>query len=180
MLERNSFFRVKHLLVILLFTISVSSIPLSYADRLINYQTVANVPENSLVATMSDISNYPQIFPDNIRYVKVLDNKTHLVDMNAGVDGFFFDTQAIYNQSPDGKYVIQVISGDLKGTTMTTELNKAWSFDGKAEKGTTADVNLDLKTSGFLSWMLGFVPDSSLSSALANGFDKFVEHSKTV
>ena len=180
MLERNSFFRVKHLLVILLFTISVSSIPLSYADRLINYQTVANVPENSLVATMSDISNYPQIFPDNIRYVKVLDNKTHLVDMNAGVDGFFFDTQAIYNQSPDGKYVIQVISGDLKGTTMTTELNKTWSFDGQVGKGTTADVNLDLKTSGFLSWMLGFVPDSSLSSALANGFDKFVEHSKTV
>lgn len=180
MLEHNSSLNAKHLLVILVFTISVSSIPLSYADRLINYQTVANVPESSLVTTMSDISNYPQIFPDNIRYVKVLDNKTHLVEMNAGVDGFFFDTQAIYNQKSDGQYVIQVISGDLKGTTMTTELNKTWGFDGEAEKGTIADVSLDLKTTGFLSWMLGFVPDSSLSSALANGFDKFVEHSKPI
>jgi len=180
MLEHNSFLRAKHLLVILVLIITVSGIPLSYADRLVNYQTVANVPESSLVTTMSDISNYPQIFPDNIRYVKVLDNKTHLVEMNAGVNGFFFDTQAIYNQSPDGKYVIQVISGDLKGTTMTTELNKTWGFDGEAGKGTIADVSLDLKTSGLLSWMLGFVPDSSLSSALANGFDKFVEYSKLV
>ena len=180
MLEHNSFLSAKHLLVILVFTISVSSVPLSYADRLINYQTVANVPESSLVTTMSNISNYPQIFPDNIRYVKILDSKTHLVEMNAGVDGFFFDTQAIYNQNPDGQYVIQVISGDLKGTTMTTELNKTWGFDGEIGKGTIADVSLDLKASGFLSWMLGFVPDSSLSSALANGFDKFVEHSKPV
>ena len=178
MLEHKLFLSAKHLLVILVFTISVSGIPLSYADRLINYQTVANVPESSLVTTMSDISNYPQIFPDNIRYVKVLDNTTHLVEMNAGVDGFFFDTQAIYNQNPDGQYVIHVISGDLKGTTMTTELNKTWGFDGEVEKGTKADVSLDLKTTGFLSWMLGFVPDSSLSSALASGFDKFVEYSK--
>jgi len=180
MQDHNLPIRAKYLLVILVFTISVSSIPLSYADRLINYQTVANVPENSLISTMSDVSNYPQIFPDNIKYVKVLDNKTNLVEMNAGVDGFFFDTEAVYNQNPDGTYIIQVISGDLKGTTMTTELNKTWGFDGEAGKGTIANVNLDLKTSGFLSWMLGFVPDSSISLALENGFDRFVEYTKPV
>ena len=180
MLEYNSFLRVKHILVILVLTILVSGIPLSYADRLINYQTVANVPESSLITTMSNISNYPQIFPDNIRYAKILDNKTHLVEMNAGIDGFFFDTQAIYNQNPDGEYTIQVISGDLKGTTMTTELNKTWGFDGEAGKGTIADVSLDLKTSGFLSWMISFVPDNSLSFALENGFGKFVEYAKSI
>ena len=180
MQDSNTLLRAKYLLFILVFTISVSSIPLSYADRLINYQTVANVPENSLITTMSDISNYPQIFPDNVRYVKVLDNKTNLVEMNAGVDGFFFDTEAIYNQNPDGKYVIQVISGDLKGTTMTTELTKTWGFDGEVGKGTIANVSLDLKTSGFLSFMLGFVPDNSISLALENGFDRFVEYTKSI
>ena len=168
----------KYLLVILVVTITVSSIPLSYADRLINYKTVANVPENSLISTMSNISKYPQIFPDNIRYVKILDNKTNLIEMNAGLDGFFFNTEAIYHQKPDGRYVIQVISGDLKGSTMTTDLNKTWGFDGKAGKGTIANVSLDLKTSGVLSWMIGFVPDNSLSAALENGFDRFVEYAK--
>jgi hypothetical protein len=167
-------------LVILIFIVSISCIPLSYADRLINYQTVANVPENSLISTMSDVSNYPQIFPDNIRYVKILDNKTNLVEMKAGVDGFFFDTQAIYNQSPDGKYVIQVVSGDLKGTTMITELNKTWGFNGEPGKGTIVNTSLDLKTSGFLSWMLGFIPDSSLSFALETGFDRFVQYAESI
>ncbi len=178
--DHNLSLRTKYLIVVLVFTVSVSSIPLSYADRLINYQTVADVPENSLISTMSDVSNYPQIFPDNVKYVKVLDNKTNLVEMNAGVDGFFFDTQAVYNQNPDGTYVIQVVSGDLKGTTMTTELNKTWGFGGEANRGTIANVSLDLKTSGFLSWMLGFVPDSSISLALESGFDRFVEHTKSV
>jgi hypothetical protein len=180
MQENNPSLRTKHLLIILIFTVSISSIPLSYADRLINYQTVANVPENSLISTMSNISNYPHIFPNNIKYVKILDNKTNLVEMNAGVDGFFFDTEAIYNQSPEGKYVIQVISGDLKGTTMTTQLNKTWGFNGESEKGTRANVSLDLKTSGFLSWMLGFIPDSSLSFALENGFERFVQYTESM
>lgn len=164
----------------MVFTITVSSFPLSYADRLINYQTVANVDEGSLISAMSDVSNYPQIFPDNVKYVKILDNKTNLVDMNAGVDGVFFDTQATYQQSSDGKYVVQVTSGDLKGTTMTTELNKTWGFDGEPGKGTIANVSVDLKTSGFLSWILGFVPDSSLSFALENGFGKFIDYAKAI
>lgn len=179
-ITNNPIRHTKYLLVILVFTITVSSFPLSYADRLINYHTVANVDEGSLISTMSDVSNYPQIFPDNVKYVKILDNKTNLVDMNAGVDGVFFDTQATYQQSSDGKYVVQVTSGNLKGTTMTTELNKTWGFDGEPGKGTIANVSVDLKTSGFLSWILVFVPDSSLSFALENGFSKFVEYTKAI
>ncbi|MDE1767645.1 MAG: hypothetical protein KGI27_15430, partial [Thaumarchaeota archaeon] len=91
--------------------------PLSYADRVIDVQTVANVNEQSLLAAISNVQNYPQIFPDNVKYVKILDNKTNLVDMNAGVNGVFFDTQATYQQLPNGTYTVQVVSGDLKGTT---------------------------------------------------------------
>jgi hypothetical protein len=179
-ITNNPIRNTRYFLVILVFTITVSSFPLSYADRLISYQTVANVDEGSLISAMSDVSNYPQIFPDNVKYVKILDNKTNLVDMNAGLDGVFFDTQATYQQSQDGKYVIEVTSGDLKGTTMTTELNKTWGFDGEPGQGTIANVSVDLKTSGFLSWMLGFVPDSSLSFALENGFERFVDYAKAV
>jgi hypothetical protein len=179
--DRKTLISAKYFLALFLaIIIAVSSIPLSYADRLVNYQTVANVNEAALIRTMSDVSNYPQIFPDNVRYVKILDNKTNLVEMNGGIDGVFFDTQAIYKQNPDGKYMIEVISGDLKGTTMTTELKKTWGFDGEPDKGTIADVSLNLKSSGFLSWLLNFVPDSSLSFVLENGFDRFVEYSKSV
>lgn len=156
----------------------VPSMPMSYADRMIDLQTVANVNEQSLITAITNLQNYPQIFPDNVKSVKVLDNQTNLVDMNAGINGIFFDTQAIYQQTPDGKYVVQVVSGDLNGTTMTTELNKTWGFDGQPGMGTIANISLDLKTSGFLSWMLSLVPDSSLNYALQNGFSRFVDYAQ--
>ncbi|MGI0047251.1 MAG: SRPBCC family protein [Nitrosotalea sp.] len=166
------------LLSLIAIIVLVPSIPMSYADRMIDVQTVANVNEQSLITAITSLQNYPQIFPDNIKSVKILDNQTNLVDMNAGVNGVFFDTQAVYQQTPDGKYVIQVVSGDLNGTTMTTELNKTWGFDGQPGMGTVANISLDLKTSGFLAWMLSLVPDSSLNYALQNGFSRFVDYAQ--
>lgn len=177
--QLRPFYRSRNFIFSLIaFVIIVPSMPLSYADRVIDVQTVANVNEQSLLAAISNVQNYPQIFPDNVKYVKILDNKTNLVDMNAGVNGVFFDTQATYQQLPNGTYTVQVVSGDLKGTTMTTELNKTWGFDGAPGMGTVANISLDLKTSGFLSWMLSFVPDSSLNYALQNGISKFVDYAE--
>ncbi len=172
-------FRTKNIILGLISLIVLApNIPASYADRVIDFQTVANVKEQSLITAISNIQDYPQIFPDNIKYVKILDNKTDLVDMNAGINGIYFDTRAIYHQTPDGKYIVQVVSGDLKGTTMTTEMNKTWGFSGQPEGGTKVSMVLDLQTSGFLSWMLNFVPDSSLDDALQSGFAKFVNYAQ--
>lgn len=172
-------FRSRNLLLSLIaLIVLVPNIPLSYADRMIDFQTVANVSEQSLIGAITDLQNYPQIFPDNVKSITLLDNKTNLVDMNAGINGIFFDTQAVYQQAPDGKYVVQVVSGDLNGTTITTELSKTWGFDGQPGMGTVANVSLDLKTSGFLSWMLNLVPDNSLSYALQNGFSRFVDYAQ--
>jgi len=179
MFQELNIFCPRIFLAILVLTTIISGLPLSYADREITIEKVVNVKEESLIKVISDLSKYPQIFPENIRYVKLLDNETKLVEMKAGVNGIFFDTQAICTTSVDGKYIIKVISGDLKGTTMTTKLQKTWGFDGQKNKGTKAHISLDLKTSGLLSWILGFVPDSTLTYALDTGFDKFTERAKT-
>lgn len=157
----------------------LSFVPSSYADRIITLQKVSDVSEESLLNTISNVSNYPQVFPDNVRFVKILDNNTKLVEMSAGINGMFFDTQAICTTDADGNYIVQVVSGDLKGTTMTTKLEKTWGFHGQKDGGTVANISLDVKTSGVLSWMIGFVPDGSLSDALGYGFDKFVQYIQT-
>jgi hypothetical protein len=153
-----------------------SFIPPSYADRIITIQKVSNVNESALLGALSNVSEYPQIFPDNVKYVKILDNNTKLVEMNAGINGIFFDTEAICTTDANGNYVLQVVSGDLNGTTMTTTLQPTWGFQGQKDGGTIANINLDVKTSGVLSWMLNFVPDSTVSDALNYGFDKFIEY----
>jgi hypothetical protein len=143
---------------------------------MITLQKTSDVSEESLLNTITDVSNYPQVFPDNVKFVKILDNNTRLVEMSAGINGMFFDTQAICKTDANGNYVVEVVSGDLKGTTMTTKLEKTWGFHGQKDGGTVADISLDVKTSGLLSWMIDFVPDGSLTNALGYSFDKFVQH----
>jgi ribosome-associated toxin RatA of RatAB toxin-antitoxin module len=168
------------ILFISLVVITIFSVfPSSYADRVITLQKISDVTKDSLLSTISDVSRYPQIFPDNVKSIRILDNSTKLVEMNAGINGMFFDTQATCKTDTNGNYVVEVISGDLKGTTMTTKLEKTWGFHGQKDGGTIANIVLNVKTSGFLSWMIGFVPDSSLIDALGYGFDKFVQHIKT-
>lgn len=163
-------------LFIVLAVITVFSFPSSYADRMITLHKVSDVNEVSLLNAISDVSQYPKIFPDNIKSVRILDNNTKLVDMDAGINGMFFDTQAICKTNSDGSYVVEVVSGDLRGTVMTTKLEKTWGFHGQKDGGTIANIALDMKTSGVLSWMINFVQDSSVSDALGYGFDRFVQH----
>ena len=127
---------------------------------------------------MTNPQEYNKIFPDNVRYIRVLDNSTHLVEMNAGINGIYFDTQATYMTDKDGRYVIEVTSGDLKGTTMTTTLEQTWGPGGQKDGATKANINLNMKTSGLLSWMLNFVPDNSVSFALEDGFYRFVKYAQ--
>jgi hypothetical protein len=165
MIEYNK--RSLYVISIILATITVFSlVPSSYADRVITLKKVSDVTEESLLNTISNVSEYPKIFPDNVKYVKILDNNTKLVEMNAGINGMFFDTQSICEIDADGNYIVKVVSGDLKGTTMTAKLEKTWGFHGKKDGATIADIALDMKTSGFLSWMINFVPDSTISDAL--------------
>lgn len=169
---------LRYLAASLFLVVLLPSIPPSYADRIVAVQTVANVNEGSLISAITDLNDYPQIFPGNVKYVRVLDNKTGLVYMKAGLNGVYFDTEATYQRSPDGAYVVEVVSGDLKGTTMTTEMNKTWGFDGRPGMGTRVEISLDLKASGLLAWMLNFVPDNSLGDALGAGFAKFVDRAE--
>lgn len=169
----------KKILLALMCILSVSNIPLSFADREIKVHTVADVRKDLLVGAITNLSQYPKIFPENVQSVKILDNKTHLVYMKAGVNGFFFDTKAVYEEKPDGTFEVGIISGDLKGTTMTTNLTKTWSFDGEPDKGTIVNMDVDLKTSGFLSLVIGFVPENSLVYALDEGFGRITEYAKS-
>lgn len=166
-------------LFVILAVITVFSFPSSYADRMITLHKVSDVNEESLLNTISDVSQYPNIFPDNVKSVKILDNNTRLVDIDAGINGMFFDTQAICKTDSDGNYVVEVVSGDLKGTTMTTNLEKTWGFHGKKDGGTITNIVLDVKTSGVLSWMINFISDNTVSDALGYGFDRFVQHVQT-
>ena len=146
-----------------------------FAERYIMYEDKVNVKKEILEKTMSDLQAYPKIFPQYIKSVQVIDPQKHLAKMRVSFP-FSSDWQIKYNTFADGKYAIEVTSGDLKGTKMTATLQKIAGFDGTPNGGTKVRMDLALELPWFYSM---FVSDDSIRSGLDLGLYEFENYAKT-
>jgi len=132
---------------------------LAFADRNINYEKIVDIEKDALETVFEDLEILPKIFPDFVKSVESSNNdnkKVAKIELN--LNGFHFYPIVEYSNPFDGTHLIQVTSGDLRGTKINTSLEKTWGFDGTANKGTIVNMQLDLKQSG-LSLILGIIPD---------------------
>jgi ribosome-associated toxin RatA of RatAB toxin-antitoxin module len=172
-LKRSSIYFSLILFVFYFLVISQSA----YAEKDLSLKKTVDVKNQVLLETLSNIQNYPQIFPEYIRSVELTGANT--AKFNVGSNGIFFDVQTQYTQNPDGRYVVEVISGDLKGSRVTTTLQKTWSFDGTPNDGTIVNMEILLQTSGMLSLLAPSIPDQAILSNLDAGLDKFALYAKS-
>ena len=149
----------------------------AYADKELSLKKTVDVKNQILLETLSDLQNYPQIFPEYIKSVELTGANT--AKFNVGSNGIFFDVQTQYTQNPDGSYVVEVTSGDLKGSRVITTLQKTWGFDGTPNGGTILNMDILLQTSGMLSLLAPSIPDQAILSNLDSGLDKFASYAKS-
>ncbi len=149
----------------------------AYAEKDLSLKKTVDVKSQVLFEALSNLQNYPQIFPDYIKSVELTGDKS--AKFNVGSNGIFFDVQTQYTQYPDGSYVVEVTSGDLKGSRITTTLQKTWGFDGTPNGGTIVNMEILLQTSGILSLIAPSIPDQAILSNLDTGLDKFATYAKS-
>jgi hypothetical protein len=133
-----------------------------FADRNINYEKILDIEKDALETVFEDLKILPEIFPDFVKAVESNHNdnkKQAKIELN--LNGFHFYPKVQYSNPSDGTHEIQVISGELRGTKINTSLEKTWSYDGTANKGTILNMQLDLHQSG-LSSLLGIIPDKAV------------------
>lgn len=164
------------ILILFVFSFSIGS-QLVYADKELNLKKTVDVQSQVLLETLSDLQNYPKIFPEYIKSVEL--TGTNSAKFNVGTSGIFFDVQTQYLQRADGSYVVEVISGDLKGSRIITSLQKTWGFDGTPEGGTRVNMKITLQISGMLSLLATTIPDQTILSNLDTGLGKFVAYAKS-
>lgn len=169
-------FSINFVIIIILFSFCIIFTP-AFADKELSLKKTVGVKDQVLLDTLSDLQSYPQIFPEFIKSVQLIDDKT--AKFNVGSNGIFFDVETQYSHQADGSYVVEVISGDLKGSRITTTLQKTWGFDGSADGATMVDMKILLKPSGMLFLIAPTIPDQMILSNLDAGLDKFVAHAKS-
>ncbi len=149
----------------------------AYAEKDLSLKKTVDVKNQALLETLSDLQNYPHIFPEYIKSVELTGANT--AKFNVGSNGIFFDVQTKYTQNSDGSYVVEVISGDLKGSRIITTLQKTWGFDGTPNGGTILNMDMALQTSGMLSLLAPSISDQAILSNLDAGLDKFASYAKS-
>ena len=169
-------FSINFVIIIILFSFCIIFTP-AFAEKEISLKKTVGVKDHVLLDTLSDLQSYPEIFPEFIKSVELIDDKT--AKFNVGANGIFFDVETQYSHQPDGSYIVEVISGDLKGSRITTTLQKTWGFDGTTDGGTIVDMEILLESSGMLSLITPSIPDQMILSNLDSGLDKFVTHAKS-
>jgi len=142
--------------------ILIANSQLAFADRNINYEKTLDIDKESLETVFEDPKILPKIFPDFVKAVESNTNDKNMVaKIELNLNGFHFYPKVQYSKPFDGTHLIQVISGDLRGTKINTSFEKTWSFDGTPNQGTIVNMQLDLHQSG-LSSILGIISDQAM------------------
>lgn len=147
-----------------------------FATRYINLEKKVDVRKELFAETLIDLRNYAKIFPSFIKSVELKSDNNAKFRVN--VEGTSYDAEVRYTIQPDHKYVLEVVSGDLKGTKMITTLTETWGFDGTPNAGTIVNMKVTLETSWFVSFIMFFVGDHQIRSALDTGVYLLAEHAK--
>jgi hypothetical protein len=139
----------------------------AFGARTIEVTKDVDVQKDLLAKQLADLKSYKEIFPAFVKSV--------YVDSDTGRAKFIVETP---NRSeadvqstilPDGTFVVEILSGDLKGTKITTALKERTGFDGTPNGATTITTRLNLETSWTVSLGLSVVRDDKISDAIGNG-----------
>jgi len=149
------------------------------AARQLVLEKVVDVNKNALQETLVDPSNLKDIFPDYIKSVestKVQDNK-NLAKLVLGLNGFNVNSEVEYTKLPNENHIVEVITGDLRGTKLTTTLKETWGFDGTPNQGTIVNIKMTLQYSGILSF-LGLLSNEAFLYSLDYSLGNIVSYTK--
>lgn len=150
-----------------------------FAERVITVEKTLDIEKNKLQETLVDLENYEKIFPQYVKSATIIDTSDETTIARLKLDTGFvpISVDAEVINLENGENEIRVLSGDLKGSTITTKLEKTWSYNGIPNMGTNIVVDLTLEVSGFLA-LVGLVTDDLIKYSIDKSLLSFVDYSK--
>ena len=138
-----------------------------------------DINQNEIFNVMSDLENYPNVLPNNILDVRILNHTAPIIGNQftfAEVDvkeaGVTLTLTIEIIAHPSDKIIIQVHGGDTDGTIITQRFEIISS-------GTLVTSDVLIRVKGILS-PFGFLPQYNFEHALNTIFDEFIDHAKNI
>ena len=158
--------------LVFLVIVSISLIPAqAFAERIVSIEKTLPTEKEKLVQVFSDLQVYPQVLPKNIKSSTILNEEENISKMTFKFKIITVDAEVKYYSTSPDIVILEVVSGDLKGTTLTGELTDIENFQGS--KGTNVKTDLDLKISCYLSLVTAVISDEHIESMLDSSLEQF-------
>jgi len=158
--------------LVFLVIVSISLIPAqAFAERIVSIEKTLPTEKEKLVQVFSDLQAYPKVLPKNIKSSTILNEEENISKMTFKFKIITVDADIKYYSTSPDIVILEVVSGDLKGTTLTGELTDIENFQGS--KGTNVKTDLDLKISWYLSLITAFISDENIESMLDSSLEQF-------
>ena len=153
------------------FTLGSFEIPTEH-QRDVFFSRSSDVENNKLFNVMSDVQNYPLVFPKNIISVKILNQTENEIYAYEEVTELGIKSKLLVKHTiiPHKTHTIEILDGDANGTKIMINFTNNGNF-------TQINSHLLLKVKGFLL-PFGFLPDNNLQSALNTVLTSFEKYAK--
>lgn len=146
----------------------------TFAEKIISIEKTVDVDKISLIDSLSYLDRYSQILPDYIQSFKLLENDVG--NMKIGLDWITIDTDVKFTEFDDG-VLLEVISGDFKGTTLYVMMIEKLST-GDILNQTDLLATLSLQRSWHMGLLTSFVSDTDIESMLHKSLNGLVDFTK--
>ena len=154
--------------------LNVSMIESVTPKKIIEFETsrLVDVPNNRIFNVMADIENFPNILPENVVSVNIVNKTDNEITAEEELFEAGIKTKLLVKHTikPYSQHIIEIIDGDAEGTKITQYFE---SVDSQTKL--TTKVNLNVK--GVTS-IIAFLPEANLVHAMNTIVSHFVEYSK--
>ena len=146
----------------------------AFAEKTVSIQKTVDVDKISLIDSLSHLERYSQILPEYIQSSTVTENG--IGKMKIGLDWISIDTDIKFTEF-DENVILEVISGDFKGTKLNITIDEKTSSSNTKNK-TIISAELSLQRSWHMGLLTSFVSDEDLESMLHTSLNGLVEFTK--
>ena len=154
--------------------LNVSMIESVTPKKIIEFETsrLVDVPNNRIFNVMADIENFPNILPENVVSVNIVNKTDNEITAEEELFEAGIKTKLLVKHTikPYSEHIIEIIDGDAEGTKITQYFE---SVDSQTKLTTKVSLNVKGVTS-----IIAFLPEANLVHAMNTVISHFVEYSK--
>ena len=154
--------------------LNVSMIESVTPKKIIEFETsrLVDVPNNRIFNVMADIENFPNILPENVVSVNIVNKTDNEITAEEELFEAGIKTKLLVKHTikPYSQHIIEIIDGDAEGTKIT-------QYFESVDSQTKLTTSVNLKVKGVTS-IIAFVPETNLVHAINTVISHFVQYSK--